>query len=556
MRPVARHTSLLSAALAVATAAALVAAPAASAGSQKGGPAAKPSSGGAPNVRANTVDVAGTTSDAGVRFPTNKQNEPSIAVSSDGVHLVAGTNDEQEQPPCGPGPVRGSAAAASDCSFFPGVGTDGVYTSADGGTTWVNRGLLDDQASWRSSPYVSDGDPAIVYGTGPTGGQRVYYAGLASFKSGLSPYNGGFGGAENVVVSFSDDNGVTWSAPVAATTKANPVTFNDKNSIAVGPNGMVYVAFTAFRSNGNGSEPIVVTRSSDYGRSFGPENQLSPAGNNRTGNGRQGSAIAVSGTNVYVAFEQGFSQVVAISRDAGATYSRPQTIGPVADIDDPIPGASFRTDSFASIATGPNNTVYASWSNKTAAGGAIVLASSSNGAASWSAPVTASTSGYAFFQGLSVAANGRVDLAWQALTTSHPETFGTGNASIDSWYRSWSGGSFTAAPAKISTRSSDPAASAQNNLQLQFWGDYNTMVSTNTRAWFIHTDSRNGVGCPAVDAFQRFQVNNGLAASDGEDEVLTGRTATGTESATKPAPPTDCPASYGNTDPYVELISP
>jgi hypothetical protein len=556
MRPVARHTSLLSAALAVATAAALVAAPTASASSQKGGPPATPTSGGATDVRANTVDVAGTTSDAGVRFPTNKQNEPSIAVSSDGVHLVAGTNDEQEQPPCGPGPVRGSAAAANDCSFFPGVGTDGVYTSADGGTTWVNRGLLDDQAAWRSSLYVSDGDPAIVYGTGPTGAPRVYYAGLASFKGGLSPYNGGFGASESVVVSFSDDNGVTWSAPVAATTKANPVTFNDKNSIAVGPNGMVYVAFTAFRSNGNGSEPIVVTRSSDYGRSFGPENQLSPAGNNGTGNGRQGSAIAVSGANVYVAFEQGFSQVVAISRDAGATYSRPQAIGPVSDIDDPIPGASFRTDSFASIATGPNNTVYASWSNKTSAGGTIVLAGSSNGAASWTAPVTASTSGYAFFQGLSVAPNGRVDLAWQALTTSHPETFGTGNASIDSWYRSWSAGSFTAAPTKISTRSSDPSASAQNNLQLQFWGDYNTMVSTNTRAWFIHTDSRNGVGCPAVDAFQRYQVNNGLASSDGEDEILTGRTATGTESAAKPAPPTSCPASFGNTDPYVELITP
>jgi hypothetical protein len=82
------------------------------------------------------------------------------------------------------------------------------------------------------------------------------------------------------------------------------------------------------------------------------------------------------------------------------------------------------------------------------------------------------------------------------------------------------------------------------------------MVSTNTRARFIHTDSRNGVGCPAVDAFQRYQVNNGLASSDGEDEILTGRTATGTESAAKPAPPTDCPASFGNTDPYVELITP
>ena len=49
-----------------------------------------------------------------------------------------------------------------------------------------------------------------------------------------------------------------------------------------------------FRSatlNGNGNDPIGVTRSTDGGNSFGKVNQLSPAGNNGTGNGRQGSDI-------------------------------------------------------------------------------------------------------------------------------------------------------------------------------------------------------------------------------------------------------------------------
>ena len=145
--------------------------------------------------QANAPQVSGdATSDATAVFPTNKQNEPTIAVNPlDSSRLIAGSNDEQRQPRCGPGPVRGSDAEPSDCSFFPNVGTSGIYTSSDGGLTWTNRGLLDDQASWSSLPtgrrLVSDGDPVIVYGPRPDGaggysyaqGARAYYATLASY---------------------------------------------------------------------------------------------------------------------------------------------------------------------------------------------------------------------------------------------------------------------------------------------------------------------------------------------------------------------------------------
>ncbi len=86
--------------------------------------------------RANEPQVAGDpASNATAVFPTNKQNEPTVAIAPDGVHAIAGANDEQKQPPCGPGPVRGSGAAANNCSFFPNVGTSGVYTSSDGGAS-------------------------------------------------------------------------------------------------------------------------------------------------------------------------------------------------------------------------------------------------------------------------------------------------------------------------------------------------------------------------------------------------------------------------------------
>src|SRR5260370_41810344 len=62
------------------------------------------------DVQANFPQVAGDlTSDANAVFPTNKQNEPTIAVNptNSNMLLLAGANDEQREPPCGPGPVRG-----------------------------------------------------------------------------------------------------------------------------------------------------------------------------------------------------------------------------------------------------------------------------------------------------------------------------------------------------------------------------------------------------------------------------------------------------------------
>jgi len=108
------------------------------------------------------------------------------------------------------------------------------------------------------------------------------------------------------------------------------------------------------------------------------------------------------------------------------------------------------------------------------------------------------------------------------------------------------GGTAWTAPAKVSTVSSDPAVSAQNNLQRQFWGDYNTLVSGASTAWFIYTDSRNGAGCPAVDAYQTYLADNGLAQPDETDGGKdTGKSGTGasTVAVAKPAPRPTAPRS-------------
>jgi hypothetical protein len=536
----------------------------------------------ASDSQANQPQVSGDpTSDVTARFPTNKQNEPSIAVNPlDSQRLIAGSNDEQRQPPCGPGPVRGDVPE-SDCSFFPNVGTSGIYTSSDGGATWANLGLLDDQPSWSGLPVgqrlVSDGDPVIVYGPRPDtaghfdwgNGARAYYATLASYYDNAGPYPAAKV-PEFIAVAHSDDDGATWSAPVLATTKNNPNDFNDKESIwaddlSTSPFfGRVYVSYTEFRAAGQ-SEPVMVSTSTNGGDAFSAPKQLSPAGNNSTGNGRQGSMVrsGPDGT-VYVAFEQGSAQVISISRDGGTKWSRPKTIGTVDDIPDPLPGSNFRTDSFSSIAADPrpgSTTVWASWVNETPSGMRVVVVSSPDRGSSWSAPATVSSAveGDAFFQGLDVAPNGRVDLAYQAQRAVDTSTFGTGNAAIDSWYVSKSVVGPWSAPIPVSTASTDPAATAQNNLQRQFMGDYNTLVSTVDRAWFIWTDARNGEGCPAVDAYQHYLEDNGLVArGDMGDRLASrrGQNPYASDPSVKPAPPTDCPEQFGNSDAFVATITP
>ena len=285
------------------------------------------------DTQANEPQVAGSSPTDVVVFPTNKSNEPTIAVDARNPNvLLAGANDEQQQPPCGPGPVRGSDAPANDCSFFPWVGTSGLYRSLDGGSSWRNLGMIDDYWSTATKTpergIVSDGDPVIVIGPLPLPGggfSRTQRRGLRDAWAASKPAKG----FEYVILTYSDDfasaGRPTWKRSAITTTKTSAADFNDKNWIGVDDNpqspffGRVYVSWTEFRSataTGNGNEPMMVSSSTDGGRTFGSPKQLSPAGNNGTGNGRQGSSIATGpdGT-VYVAFEQGSDQAIVVSRD-------------------------------------------------------------------------------------------------------------------------------------------------------------------------------------------------------------------------------------------------
>ena len=81
----------------------------------------------------------------------------------------------------------------------------------------------------------------------------------------------------------------------------------------------------------------------------------------------------------------------------------------------------------------------------------------------------------------------------------------------------------------------DPRGSAQNNLVLEFLGDYVYAAATNDFGVAVWNDTRNAADCPAIDRWR--------------PDVQTAN-AEGTTAPAPPAPQQDCPANFGNSDIY------
>ncbi len=78
----------------------------------------------------------------------------------------------------------------------------------------------------------------------------------------------------------------------------------------------------------------------------------------------------------------------------------------------------------------------------------------------------------------------------------------------------------------------DPRGSSQNNLLLEFLGDYVYAVATDTYGAALWNDTRNAADCPAIDAWRAAIL-----------EAIT-------PPPPRPAPAQDCPATFGNSDIY------
>lgn len=537
----------------------------------------------APAVAGAATESLVNVGSVGTPFPQNKQNEPSVAVDPTNPDLVvAGSNDEIDEPPCD----------GSDCPFAQGIGNSGVYFSFDGGMSWtqptydgfsgrdgtLGPGPIGTLPNYAEAGLVSDGDPIISFGPKPDGaggftyadGARVYYSNLTSnFSTVRRDFT--FKGFEAIAVSHSDDaeaaaagEETAWSDPAIVTERRqSQTTFSDKENMTVdntesSPHfGNVYVCYTQFRSQelgGGVPEPILVSRSTDGGERWSRPRQLSPAYNNPARPGRQGCAVRTDSQGVvYVAWEDTIKgrSVFQLARsfDGGRTFERGRPVADVTDVGafDNVRSISFdgiagaRTSSFPSLeiangapsGEGAPDTVAIGWSD--GADGlnnehALVQLSDDRGQ-TWTEPVAVEEPDdrpdFAFVgispdgTDLYTVYDGFLDPFRENTTDSrafegvvrHSELDGTTLGDTQTLHRGASG---------------DARASSANALIDEFIGDYNTVAATNDGAVAVWNDARDAGVCTAINDFRQ-----GIA--NGEDP-------------TAPAPGTDCPMTFGNTD--------
>lgn len=240
-----------------------------------------------------------------------------------------------------------------------------IYFSSDGGSTFTDVSLPGwDSFSGANGLFkhvMAGGDPVLAFAPDGT----LYFSALVYNFNFLNRTPSG------VAVASSRDGGATWSAPVMVHYEDANTFFNDKDWIAAGAGGNVYVTWTLFKMKGGTlgyiSSKIVEAVSHDYGATWSSPIAVSDSAHPFD----QGSspAVAPDGT-IYVAYEGNQASdvtkdqtVLARSTDGGLTFTNVE-LGRVYDDIGCYPAnvaqgrarltfEQFRVSSFPSLAIDP-----------------------------------------------------------------------------------------------------------------------------------------------------------------------------------------------------------
>lgn len=439
---------------------------------------------------------------------------------------------------------------------------------------------------------VSNGDPALAFGPKPdangqfawANGSRLYYANLtANLNAKRDETFKGFGAVyvsrtDNVTAAANDAN--AWMDPVLVS-KQSSTTFSDKEQIWADNAesspffGNVYVCNASFRSQEKGlvaPAPLIVSISTDGGNTW-KQKQVTSASNTpfnpKQGFGRSGCTVRTDSNGVVYVLANQFavgmpgqgSHIMVKSFNGGKSWTPPKNIGLAVDtcfsvqfdgngfrcVEDGVAGARDDLSSAPSIdiangaptGTDATDEIVRTWvDGRNGVNNVPVFTSySTDGGNTWSTPAAQQTAGDRGYYSAVAISPGGTDayLVYNAFTTPFRDdtTSPRGLVGVVKHADIGAGGALGAFSDLHRSPTGDPRGSAQNNLWLEFLGDYVYAVATDTYGAAVWNDTRRAADCPAIDAWRQAAQN---------------AIANGTAVPTPPAPQQDCPATFGNSD--------